>query len=73
MSMSRHQTTGQCSYMEVANKPFENVAKYKYTHVATTATNQNRIHEIIKSRPNSDNACYMQFRIFCLPVCNLKS
>jgi hypothetical protein len=30
MFMSRHQTAGQNHYTEVANKSFENVAKFKY-------------------------------------------
>jgi hypothetical protein len=38
-----------------ANKSFENVAKL--THL-TTVTNQNLIHEEIKCRLNSGNACY---------------
>jgi hypothetical protein len=40
----------------VANKPFENVEKFKYFR--TTVTDQNPIHEQIKRRLNSGNDCY---------------
>jgi hypothetical protein len=54
--MSRHQTVGQNNYIRVANKSFEKVAKFKY--LGTTSTGQNCIHEEIRSRLNSGNACY---------------
>jgi hypothetical protein len=47
MFMSHHQTTKQNYYIKVANKSFENVAKFKY--LGMKLTNQNYIHEKIKS------------------------
>jgi hypothetical protein len=51
MIMSRHPNSGKAD-----NGSFENVAKFKY--LGTTLTNQNDIHDEIKSRLNSGNACY---------------
>jgi hypothetical protein len=56
MFMSRYQTAGQSNYIRVANKSFEKVAKFKYFGV--TLTDQNCIHEEIRSRLNLGNACY---------------
>jgi hypothetical protein len=56
MFMSRHQTAGQSNNIRVANKSFEKVAKFKY--LEATLTDQNCIHEEIRSRLNSRNACY---------------
>jgi hypothetical protein len=60
MFMSRHQTAGQSNYIRVANKYFEKVAKLKY--LGATLTDQNCIHEEIRSRLNSGNACYHAVR-----------
>jgi hypothetical protein len=56
MIMSRHQNSGQHKNIRIANELFENVAKFKF--LETTLTNQNDIHDEIKSRLNSGNACY---------------
>jgi hypothetical protein len=54
--MSHSQKVGQKRSIKIANRSFEDVAKFKY--LGTTLTDQNSMHEDIKSRPNSGNACY---------------
>jgi hypothetical protein len=56
MAMSGHQNSGQNQNIRTANESFENVAKFQY--LGRTLTNQNDIHDEIKSRLNSGNACY---------------
>jgi hypothetical protein len=56
MNMSHYPNSGQNQIIRIANELFENVAKFKY--LGMTLTNQNGIHEEIKSRLNSGNACY---------------
>jgi hypothetical protein len=56
MIMSRHPNSGQNQNIRIANESLENVAKLKY--LRTTLTNQNDIHDEIKSRLNSGNSCY---------------
>jgi hypothetical protein len=64
MLMSHSQKLGQGHSIKIANRSFEDVAKF-YT------TDQNHMHEEIKSRLNSGNARYLQFRVFCPPACCL--
>jgi hypothetical protein len=56
MLVSRCQKTGQRQSTDIANRPFESVAKLKC--LGTTLTDQNCILEEVKSRLNSGNACY---------------
>jgi hypothetical protein len=51
MIMSHHQNTGQNQNIRIAKESFENVAKFKY--MVMTLTNQNDIHDEIKTRLNS--------------------
>jgi hypothetical protein len=51
-----HQNVGQNRDIKTANTSFENLSQFKY--LGTTVTNQNLIHEEIKRRLNSGNACY---------------
>jgi hypothetical protein len=60
--ISRHPNSGQNQNIRTANESFENVAKFKY--LGTTLSNQNDIHDEIKSRLNSGNACYYSVQNF---------
>jgi sorting nexin-29 len=61
MLMSRSQKVGQKHTINTANRSSEDVAKFKY--LGTTLTDQNCMHEEIKSRLNSGNACYHSVQI----------
>jgi hypothetical protein len=54
--MSRHSNSGQNQNIRIVNESFEKVVKFRY--LGTTLTNQNDIHDEIKSRLNLGNACY---------------
>jgi hypothetical protein len=56
MLVSHCQKAGQRQSIKMANRSFENVAKFKYLGI--TLTDENCIHEKIKSRLISGNACY---------------
>jgi hypothetical protein len=55
MIISIHPNSGQNQNIRIANESFEKVAKFKY--LGMSLTNQNDIHDEIKSRLNSVNAC----------------
>jgi hypothetical protein len=50
------QNAGQNHDIKIANRPFENVAQFKY--LGATIRSQNLIQEEIKRRLNSGSACY---------------
>jgi hypothetical protein len=54
--MSHHQNAWKNHNIQIAEISFEILGKLKY--LGMTATNQNLIHEKIKRRLNSGNACY---------------
>jgi hypothetical protein len=56
MIMTRHQNSGRNQNIKIANESFEKMEKFRY--LGTTLTNQNDIHDEIKSRLSSGNACY---------------
>jgi hypothetical protein len=64
--MSRHPNSGQNQNIRILNELFESVAKFKY--LETLLTNQNDIHDDIKSRLNSGMLVIIQSIIFCLPI-----
>jgi hypothetical protein len=56
MLMSHSPNIGQKRGIKIANRSFEDMARFKY--FGTTLTDQNCMHEEIKSRLNSGNAYY---------------
>jgi hypothetical protein len=56
MITTPHPNSGQNRNISIANESFENVTEFKY--LGTTLTNQNDMHDKIKSILNSGNACY---------------
>jgi hypothetical protein len=66
MIMSRLPKSGQNQNIRIANELFVKVAKFKY--LGTTLTNQNYIHDEIKSRLIQGMLAIIQSKIFCLHV-----
>jgi hypothetical protein len=60
MIMSHHPNSGQNQNRRITKESFEKVVKFKYLGI--TLTNQNDIHDEIKSRLNLGNACYYLFQ-----------
>jgi hypothetical protein len=54
--MSCHPNSGQNQNVRIANESFESMAKFKY--FGTTVTNENDIHDEMKSRLTPGNAWY---------------
>jgi hypothetical protein len=66
MLMSRSQKIEQKHSTKIANRSFEDVAKFKY--LGTTLTGQNCMYEEIKIR---GTLAAIRFRGFCRPACCL--
>jgi hypothetical protein len=58
--MFHHLNSEQNQNIRIANELFEKVSKSKYLEMILT--NQNDIHDEIKSKLNSGNACYYSFQ-----------
>ena len=67
MIMSRYKNARRSHSIKIDNISFERVEEFKY--LGTTLTNQNSIHEEIKSRLKSGNACFHLVQNHCFPVC----
>jgi hypothetical protein len=65
MLTSHNLKIGQRHSIKIANRSFENGAKFKY--LGTTLTDQNCMHEKIKSRLNLGNAYYHPVQSFVFP------
>jgi hypothetical protein len=73
MIISRHPNSGQNQNIRIVNKLFEKMSKFKY--LGMTLTNQNDIHDEIKSRLDLGNAFYYSVHNLlssCLISKNLK-
>jgi hypothetical protein len=57
LSQNKNQNAGQNHNIKIGSKSFQRVEEFRY--LGTTLTNRNSIHEEIKSRLKSGNACYL--------------
>jgi hypothetical protein len=64
--MPNYQKAGQKHRIKTVNRSFEDVVKFKY--LGTALTDQNCMHEEIKSRWNLGNACYHFVQSFVYPL-----
>jgi hypothetical protein len=71
MLMSRSQKIGQKYSINIVNRFFEDVAKFKY--LGTTLTDKNCVNEEIKSRLNSGNVCYHSVQSLLSLACCLET
>ena len=67
MVMSQDQTVGWSHSIKTDNSSFERLEEFKY--LGTTLTHQNSIHEEIKRRMKSGNACYYSVQNLLSSVC----
>jgi hypothetical protein len=67
MLESGYQKSEQKHCIKFANRPFENVAKFKY--LGTTLTYQNYMQDEIKTRLNLGNSYYHLFLRLLSSVC----
>jgi len=68
--MSRDQNAGRSQNIKTDNISCERVAEFRY--LGKTLTNQNSVHEEIKSRLKVGMLATIRCSIFCLPVFYLK-
>jgi hypothetical protein len=71
MLMTHSQKEGRKRSINIPNRSFEDVGKFRY--LGTTLTDQNYVHEEIKSRLNSETLATIRFRVFCPPACCLET
>lgn len=69
MAVSRHQNAGKNHNVDIANKLYENVAKFNAWEQHTSI---NRIQEIIKNKQIWGMPATIRSTIFCLPVSLVK-